>query len=256
MQRIRRGIERKTAFCAVLTVGAFAVGSVEGEIIFDFDNPESVTIAEIQADPDGSFRVGDKVFSDFQVVTGASTNVTAPDASTISVLGTNSFANFDGVLGLEFFGGWATSVGEVINTTITYTVTVDAPFAIESVGLLMSAFATRGDGLVQISENVTNDEAPPDELIMESLLVQDPEVDGLVSNYDQRDIDDEFGPQTQIFITKDITVRDGGTLAGSEPGLAHLSAFSQGYFQIPEPALLSALAIGAPLLMRRRSRGA
>ena len=225
-----------------------------GEIVWDFNSSTPITIADIQNDPDGALRVGDKVFSDFEVITTATAGVTAPDASTIKVGGTNNFQNL-GAIGLEFFGGWATSVGELINTTIRFRVTADFPFQLDGVGLALDSFASAGDGLIQIAENITNDNAPPDQLVIPPLFVQYAEGNPLNDFYDQDDILDQFGPQTSFNVAKDITVRDGASI---EPGAAHLSAFSQGFFQtvIPEPGTAVVFAVAVTGLVGRRRRRA
>src|SRR5690606_2169326 len=62
-----------------------------------------------------------------------------------------------------------------------------------------------------------------------------------------------FDPLQTIWVTKDLLLQ-GGTL--SNPGVAQISRFTQTFRQVPEPASLMLLGLGATLVATRRRRRA
>ncbi|MCC5828180.1 MAG: PEP-CTERM sorting domain-containing protein [Phycisphaeraceae bacterium] len=208
---------------------------------------ESYTISEIQ--DAGGVVVGDKLFADFSVVSTASPSVTsAPDASTILI---KPFINAAGDIGLEFFDGWAVATGQHINTNIQFSVEATAPWMIDGTTLGLTSFGANFGGIVSIAENLfaTDPSNPPFDFVIE---------DGLLASYAKDDPANQlmdsvaFDPISKMWVVKDITVR-GGVVEDGQIGHAHLSRFYQIYHQIPEPASLALMGLGAMVLLRRRA---
>lgn len=231
-------------FAAAAAIASCSLGTTQAQLVVDLNNPMDYTIQEI-IDGNG-LRVGDKVFDDFSIVSTGTTGITLPDAASVKVKGgLDSGGNIE----LEFFGGWVAGTGELINSTIEFTVEADSPFLIQAVELSMQNFAAFGQGQVNIAENIFLNEdetiigiAPP---FLNTFYEGNT---GTLVNLDSATI--VPGPQSKLYVSKDITVRD--LSDGNQASSAHLSRFTQTYIQIPEPGTVVLFLSGGALLMMRR----
>ena len=125
---------RVAPWCVALaTALSFSSVGHAAPIVWDFDNPTPVSIAQISQA--GGLEVGDKIFADFGVASSGNA-VYQPTAAEITVSGT--FLNGD--YGLQFNGGWFALPGQTLDTAINFDVTVapsGAPNLIKDAGLFM-----------------------------------------------------------------------------------------------------------------------
>ncbi len=236
---------------AVIAVVSFQTLSQAGYIVADLQNPEdSYTIEEVQLA--GGILVGDKLFSDFRVTTASSYNAIAPDAEAIMVTG----VLIEDELGLRFNGGWVAASSQIANSTIKFKVSIIEPwlsdgFLLSDNSLWMSAFGTDNGGMVSVSENVYMED--PDLGFTESIAYKHVfYVDETYKDlYDHCEFTDPTGATIalpEIWIIKDVTAN-----GGIDPyGFAHLSEFYQTFSQVPEPATVVLMAVGALVILKRR----
>lgn len=209
---------------------------------WNFNSPPAngYTIQEI-IDNQG-LRVGDKVFTSFDVVSFGTGGALAPQATDIRVRG---FIEDDGSIGLDFNGAWFANIGQAVNTTIEFAVTADDPFVIDGVGLSLDAVGGLGNGAISIAEQVED--------VPGGTVLTDPTLFVFYQRNNPFNQFDDFGsfdPIKSIYVTKDITVTSGGQ------GIAHLSKFSQTFRQVPEPGTLVLAAGGMLVVLTRRRRSA
>lgn len=214
------------------------------------------TITEINEA--GGLLVGDKLFSDFSVISVVAGGVgIAPDASAIEVTGINA----DGNWGIQFNGAWLAGVNAVVNSTITFKAAIADPATndrlIDGNYLVLTASTVElPDGLVNVIENVfdglpTNGrrvaqkqvwDTPANSKLVDSAMFTDPVTGDPLA-------------LPEIWVKKDITLF-GGT--DGTAGFTHLSEFVQTFTQTPEPGTAAMSLIGALSLIgyscRRRRR--
>jgi len=235
----------KRVFVAAVLAASLCVGSVSSlsaAIIADLDNPTSYTIEEVNLA--GGIIVGDKLFDEFSVVSGPG----APDASNISLTG----VLLNGEYALKFNGGWLAGPGQTRDTTIIFQVTVtDPPWVIYANTLSMAGHGASGDGGVAITENVylVNPDTVlnPQSIADKFVYYFSPAVQ---QTFDYAEFVD---PDTQqpaayasVWVVKDVVV------TGGTEGTAHLSNFYQAFLQVPEPASITLLGMGALFVLKRR----
>ncbi len=233
---------------ACVVLAAFCFGSVgSAEVINWNDNPTPVTIAEVNEA--GGLLVGDKLFSNFVVMTSG-TSIVKPNYDTITLAGFLSGADY----GLRFQSLWYAAAGQWVDTALVFDVAV-----LEDSGMLISDNELRMPGSSTVYADVYARVG-----ITESILQLSPSgvEGGLLAServYDtlnEKVLFDhaEFAGVSSIRVVKDISVIGGLTGAGAE-----LSYFTQTFSQtaIPEPQTIVLLLCGLPglaLMAWRRYR--
>ena len=239
---LSRSYRRSTTPLAALAIAlVFAFAASPAWAILNWNvNPPSNGYTVQQVIDAGGLRIGDKVFSSFDIVNTTTAGGTAPAASAIRVRG---FFDNTGAVGIEFNGAWFANVGQTVNSNIAFTVTADAPYAINGVGLSLDAVGTIGTGLVSMVEQVVENGGDVPEL-PDSLSVFFQKGNPLNTFTDSM----SFTALPSIRVTKDIF------LMGGNSGIAHLSRFSQKFSQIPEPGTILLGLAGLSLIAGARRR--
>ncbi len=231
-------------FARLLTVFAVLValgGTSHGAIIYDFDNPVTSSLTEVNA-ADG-IQVGDKLFTDFFTDIAKSQGALAPGMDEIVVRG----VDVNGDFGLIFTGLWQAAAGQLADTTITFKVAAPEGLFIKDNGLKLLGYGAANGGSVSIAEVVYSGEPSTSPAIANKFVFYTR--DGAIESGILEDHQD-FTPLQEIWVVKDVGV-SGGV---NQDGFAHLSQFQQTFSQIPEPATMALLAFGGLALLRRRRR--
>jgi len=189
--------------------------------------------------------IGDKQFYDFSYIGSPTSGANpAPTASQISVAqapGSN--------IGLSFSYAWQSADGFDQDSVIRYSVhTLDsaAQMFIDGVGLNFN-------GTAPVPGALTN------ATVTETVSTLSGNVLGQLTTFDdgaggQKDTDNSFltvNPATRdITVTKDIQVHSTGT--GNGGGVSTISVVDNTFHQIPEPASIGLLSLGALGLLARR----
>jgi len=188
-----------------------------------------------------SLVVGDKEISDIDVFGFSAGGALAPDYDTVFVQGGQDSKSGD--YGLRFLLSWNAGTNQVINANLHYKVSILPAYEnlwIKDVRLMLLGVSATGNGLVSVGETIMDE---PFGNVLASLSSSKQEYDDgtkLISSSD-------FAPTKEIWIySKDISV------TGNTAGTAHLSEFYQFYSQIPEPATICLLGLGAVAVFGRK----
>ncbi len=197
-----------------------------------------VPISSLQ---DGSLIFGDKKLSDIDFFGFATGGAIAPSADSLYIQGGQDTTTGD--YGLRFQFAWIALSGQNVNTDLKFKISVlpgyDNYF-IKDVGMDISGASATGTGGVAVGETVRD--APFGNIIASISCSKDANDGGA---YLRDHI--EFAPLKEIWIwSKDISI------TGGTNGSAHISEFYQFYSQVPEPATITLLAIGALGLLKRK----
>jgi len=207
-------------------------------IVAPIDGATSYTVQQII--DAGGIKIGDKSFTEWRVTTTTQGNGIAPQAGGISVTG----VQISGEYGMRFNGPWSASTGDLADTTIGFRVTADDPWLICDNTLAVAAFGADKGGMASISENVYA--ADPTKVFNSPVANK---YVYYVNDTDYKAVDHKEFPSDykDIWVVKDVIV-NGSTAVGAT---AHVSEFYQTFSQIPEPATLSLLVVGAVLTLAR-----
>ena len=191
--------------------------------------------------PAGGLQVGDKLFSEFEVFGMATGGALPPSADSVFIQGGQNSDTGD--YGLRFLVSWNAGSGQTISIpSLSYAVSVLPDGEdLKDVSMFLSVSAATGSGLVVGGETVLD--APLGNVIA-SLEVSKQENDGGLNLKDYA----EFDPLKEIWIRKGISVTGGAAANGS----ASINEFFQLYSQVPEPATIALLGLGALALLRKR----
>jgi hypothetical protein len=166
---------------------------------------------------DGSCTIGDLTFSDFMYTSSDLGGGLAPTPDGITV----SSATMG--TGLDFNSLWVAGTGQLVDSSITFTVSTTNPGGITDLDLIVAGGAN-GSGVASATESSTSP-------VLSLAAGFGP---GSTIPEDSTTI---FPPVDSITVTKDI-----GVSGGSTGGFAHLSdvynLFSEGTSTVPEPSSL------------------
>ncbi len=173
------------------------------------------TLADYMSD--GSCTIGDLTFSDFLYTSSDLGGGLAPTPVGITVspatMGT----------GLDFNSLWVAGTGQLVDSSITFTVSTSNPGGITDLDLIVAGGAT-GSGVASATESSVSP-------VLSLAAGYGPGTDM------PEDSTTIFPPVDSITVTKDI-----GVSGGSTGGFAHLSdvynLFSEGTSTVPEPSSL------------------
>jgi hypothetical protein len=193
-----------------------------------------------------SLVFGDKELSDIGLFSFSTGGAIAPTADSIFVQGVqDSSANY----GLRFLLSGNVGSGQSANATLNFKISIlDKPaykkYFINDVGLYLTGISATGNGVVSVGETVW-DSFPSSGNALASLSCSKEYGDKGANLVDHT----KFNPLKQIYIqSKDISI------SGGTNGTAHISELFQYYSQtqIPEPATICLLSLGALGLLRKR----
>jgi len=194
------------------------------------------TMADYLLLPEGC-EIGDKVFSQWQYLGSAVGGATAIPASGVSILPITTALN----PGFLFSAGWIAQPGQIVDSHITYTVTVPRTgFALHDLHLEITGYAFVNDGSVTVSETSNPVLSGTPLVVYASAALGVVPVDSSV-----------FTPTFGSWVfTKDILV------SGGQAGLGTLSGVINQFSEVPEPMTLSLIGAGllAIGLLRRRKK--
>jgi hypothetical protein len=242
----------------VLCIGVSAPFASAGLIVFGEEEPISLEMLEEQYD--NILPVGDKIFSNFEIVAQANGGALTPLKSDILVQG---FVIDELNLSLQFIlNGFSAAAGQSADIFLTFMVEVSPDYPdlfIKDVGMRLNGVSATGTGLVSASEQVTD--GPTVDLNSNILANLDTSrqdnlaLDQLEDHYDWTvpNAENNFEPLDavkKIWVTKDIQVN-----AGTD-GSASLSGFVQSFSQVPEPTTMAMMGLGSLALFgcRRRAK--
>lgn len=207
------------------------------------------TIAEVNAG-DGTYRVGDKVFSEIDAVTTASPGAFAPTAEQITLTGVVD--DVTGEVGLKIVGyrdpygpaWWARWPSEVINTQVRYRVSPDSPLAVDGNTLAFLEADADSGASVTINSDSYSDASETLEHRVSHLHVS--ESDSLVQYVDAEGIAPPLAP---LWVVDDILL-----VATDNYDEAWLTSYVHTFSQVPGPATVVVLAVGGAAVVVRRFR--
>jgi hypothetical protein len=203
-----------------------------------------VSISSLQGNP---FIFGDKKVSNINLFGNGTGGAITPSADSVFIQGGQDTTTGD--YGLRFVLSWAAFSNQTINADIQFKVSVLPGYDnyyIKDVQMDISSSSATGTGGVAIGETVRTAPLPGGDVIA-SLSCSKSANDRGAFLKDS----DVFTPVKEIWIwSKDVSIT-GGTECS-----AHLSEFYQFYSQtqVPEPATIALLTIGALALLKRKSR--
>ncbi len=202
---------------------------------------EFVSISSI---PTGGLEVGDKLFSEFEVTGIVSGGPPEPSAVTVLVQGGQNDATGD--YGLRLRLAWNAGADQLINASLNFKVSILPdydPYFITDATLWPATASAAGTGLVQASENIYDADFMGNSLTALAASAQDNDYGAFLmdSSY--------FVSNAQ---EKEIWVRTGVTVQGGSEGSAGLHEVFMLYSQVPEPATILMLGLGALALVRKR----
>lgn len=238
MKSNRRSMKKSAVFSFSLLISIFILSSAQAAWVPLTGEPVSLSCI-----PAGGLVVGDKLFSEFnldQIITTG--GVIAPTADTLFVQGGKDDAT--GYIGLKFMLAWDVGSGQMINANIDYKVSILSTHElmyIDGAWSILTLTGATGTGLVSVSEVLYDGPLP-----FGALLANLSTAWQVGSTYD--DIR-EFANFAQI---KQVWVNNGISVTGGLSGTAKLNEVFQMYTQIPEPATILLLGLGALALVRKR----
>ncbi len=241
MKSNRRSMKKLALVFSIISISILLASSAQAAWvpIGDF-----VSISSI---PTEGLEVGDKIFSDFDVTAISAGGAFAPGADSVLVRGGQNDETDD--FGLQFRLAWVVGSEQIINANIDFKVSI-APdyepwFMDEAVLFLMNAGAT-GNGSVSANEIIY------DSSFMGNALA------ALDTSREFGDGGSDLLNQSQLVLSgepvimKEIWVETSIIISGGTVGTAQLTEVFMLYSQVPEPATILMLGLGALALLRKR----
>ncbi|MHC4084565.1 MAG: PEP-CTERM sorting domain-containing protein [Planctomycetota bacterium] len=205
---------------------------------------EFVPISSI---PTGGLEVGDKLFSGFEVTGLASGGPPTPSDVTVMVQGGQNDATGD--YGLRIRLAWNAGADQLINAGLNYKVSILPgydPYFITDATLWLATASAAGTGLVQASENIYDADFMGNSLLALAASAEDNDYGAFLMD------SGDLMLRGNLAEFKEIFVRTGITVQGGSNGSAGLHEAFMLYSQVPEPATILMLGLGALALVRKR----
>jgi len=188
----------------------------------------------------GSLVFGDKELSEIELFGFGDRGALDPNPDKMFVQGGQN--SITGDYGLKFNFSWSAISNQTVNATLSFKVSILPEYDdyfIKDVRLDITGVSANGTGGVHLGEIVRDTGGN----VIASLSCSKQDDDGGAYLVDYA----EFAPLKEIWIfSKDISI------TGGTSGTGHLSEFFQYYSQIPEPATVVLLGLGALGLIRRK----
>jgi len=207
---------------------------------------ELTDLVPISSLPGGVLVVGDKEFSEFEVTGLAQGGPPQPGADTVFVQGGQD--NATGNYGLRFRLAWDAGVDQQINAEIKFQVSILPDYEewfINDATLFLAAAGATGTGVVNAFGNIYDADFLGNSL---AALATSSTGAGFTHLIDHR----QFCLQGNQVQVKDIWVYTSFTVQGGNAGTAGVHDIYELYGQIPEPATVLLLGLGALALLRKR----
>jgi hypothetical protein len=244
-RRCLQAVPRRIVLAA-LAAAALFINAIPGDAAF-IPLPESQPVPLSQLSE--GLLVGDKFFSNFQVVGFGFGGAIPPDLSSFLVQGGHDSVTGD--WGLRFLTAMNAGNGQTTNANLSFQVNVVPPprqsrdpgWHIKDVSMVLTGASATGNGVVNISETVFDGPSVLTDEMLASLSVSKQVNSPLADLSDHAD----FDSQLAVWVRKDISVTGG--LVGS----GHLSEFFQFYSQVfifaPEPTSWAMMSTGGMALV-------
>lgn len=241
MEENRRSMKKSAVFSLSLLISFLLLSSAQAAWVplTDLD-----PISDL---PNASLTVGDKLFSGFDVTGISDGGPPEPSAITVKVEGGQNSSTGD--YGLKFRLSWTAGSDQLINAAINFKVSIlDGydPWFMEDAILWLSTASASGTGLVQATENIFDADFLGN--CITSLAASSQVDDYGTFLMDSSDFQ-LYGNPVQM---KEIWVRTGFSVQGGSNGAAGVHEIFVLYSQIPEPATILLLGLGALALVRKR----
>jgi len=235
-------MKKSALFFLIISISILLASSAQAAWV-----PLTGDFVSISSIPTGGLEVGDKLFSGFEVTGIADGGPPEPSAVTVMVQGGQNDATGD--YGLRLRLAWNAGSDQVINAGINFKVSILPgydPWFIEDAVLWLATASAAGTGLVQATENIYDADFMGNSLTALAASAQDNDYGAFLMDSSDLML---HGNLAQF---KDIWVRTGVTVQGGSNGSAGLHEVFMLYSQIPEPATVFLLGLGALALLRKR----
>lgn len=241
MKRNRRRMKKSATLLLTILISIFFVSTASAAWV------PLTELEPISSLPGGVLVVGDKEFSGFEVTGIAQGGALIPNADSVLIQGGQDSET--GNYGVRFRLDWTAGSNQTINANINFQVSILPDFDewfIEDAVLFLAVAGATGTGVVSASENIYDADFLGNSLaaLSSSRETGDGGVNLIDSSYFQLG-----GQPAQV---KYIWVRTGIIITGGTSGTAQLSEVFELYSQVPEPATVLLLGLGALALLRKR----
>jgi hypothetical protein len=242
MKRNRRNTMKSALIFSIISISILLASSAQAGWV-----PLTGEFVPISSIPTGGLEVGDKLFSGFEVTGLASGGPPTPSDVTVMVQGGQNDATGD--YGLRIRLAWNAGADQLINAGLNYKVSILPgydPYFITDATLWLATASAAGTGLVQASENIYDADFMGNSLLALAASAEDNDYGAFLMD------SGDLMLRGNLAEFKEIFVRTGITVQGGSNGSAGLHEAFMLYSQVPEPATILMLGLGALALVRKR----